>query len=385
MLVTGDSAGQQYIGAGGVGTQRYDPKGELVCNPLPTGTDPRRCLSLRGSGDNINDVLQYYFGGYLQVGGDGIAEDGTAHDIAGVAEPFEELTASLNGPDSADNQDRTSSFISTSGILPADEFKQFESWPAARWDKPGGPFDPHTGSHYVYSQIADVSYKRLTREFSVPAAGGSLGFWRSYDTEHDWDYLTVEARTAGGDDWTTLPDANGHTSASTGESCASGWVEELHPHLAHYQTSDGEGTCTATGTTGEWHAASGSSNGWQHRRWISRPGPVRRSRSSISYINRHRAADPGVPSWTSCSRTVAPRRSRAGWTAGRSPVRPPGARPTPTTSSEPMPRASRSATRSLPRAAASRLRPGGRLDGRGAGRHDGSSVGPPAAGPDPDR
>ena len=29
--------------------------------------DPRRCLSLRGSGDGVNDVLQYYFGGYLAV------------------------------------------------------------------------------------------------------------------------------------------------------------------------------------------------------------------------------------------------------------------------------------------------------------------------------
>ena len=53
------------------------------------------------------------------------------------------------------------------------QFPQFESWPSARWDKPGGPFDPHTGEQYVYSQIADVSYKRLTRTVTVPAGGGS--------------------------------------------------------------------------------------------------------------------------------------------------------------------------------------------------------------------
>ncbi len=262
VLYTGDSAGHQYSGAG-VGTQLYDPQGEIACNPLPAGTDPRRCLALRGSGDGVNDVLQYYFGGYLDVAGDGIADDGSAFDITGVADPFAGLSASLNGPDSADNQDRTSSFLSTSGILPPDEFPQFESWPAARWDKPGGPFDPHSGSQYVYSQIADVSYKRLTQEIAVPADGGSLTFWTSYDMEQDWDYFAVEARTAGGDDWTTLPDANGHTGTATGESCASGWVEELHPHLAHYQTSDGAGNCTATGTTGEWNAATGSSHGWQ--------------------------------------------------------------------------------------------------------------------------
>ena len=127
------------------------------------------------------------------------------------------------------------------------------------------------GSKYVYSQIADASYKRLTREIAVPAAGGELTFWTSYDTEPDWDYLTVEARPAGSDDWTTLPDANNHTTQSTGQSCpgsTSGWADELHPHLTHYQTyhAGSPATCTPTGTSGEWNAATGSSNGWQEWR-----------------------------------------------------------------------------------------------------------------------
>ena len=50
VLYTGDQAGDQYAGIVGVGTQLYDPKGEIACNPLPAGTDARRCLSLRGSG-----------------------------------------------------------------------------------------------------------------------------------------------------------------------------------------------------------------------------------------------------------------------------------------------------------------------------------------------
>ena len=49
----------------------------------------------------------------------------------------------------------------------------------------------------MYSQIADVSYKSLTREIAVPAAGGSMTFWTSYDTEAEWDHLFVEARTPG--------------------------------------------------------------------------------------------------------------------------------------------------------------------------------------------
>jgi Zinc carboxypeptidase len=263
VLFAGDSAGQQYTNAA-VGNQLYDPKGEIACNPLPAGTDERRCLPLFGSffgGDTTNDVLQYYLGGYVAVANDGHL-GGAAFDSTGVDDPFTGFNWGLDDPIFAGNTFRRSSFLATSGILPVDQFKQFESWAAARYDKPGGPFDPHTGTQYVYSQIADVSYKRLTREVAVPAGGGSMTFWTSYDTEAEWDHLFVEARTPGGDDWTTLPDANGHTTTATGQSCPAGWVE-LHPHLAHYQTWDGASACTETGTTGAWNAASGNSAGWQ--------------------------------------------------------------------------------------------------------------------------
>ena len=264
VMYTGNQAGMQYSGAPPVGTQLYDPQGEIGCGAsLPAGTDTRRCLRLRGSGDNVNDVLQYWFGGYLQIPGDGLDETGEVFDVAGIDDPFGGIDWGMNGPESANNQNATSSFISTSGILPVDEFPQFESWPSARWDKPGGPFNPHTGEQYVYSQIADVSYKRLTRTVTVPAGGGTLDFWTSFDTEVDWDYVFVEARTPGGDDWTTLPDINGNTTQSTGESCPSGW-RELHPQLDHYQTLDeAAGTCSPTGTTGTWNASSGNSAGWQ--------------------------------------------------------------------------------------------------------------------------
>ncbi len=270
VLLAGDAAGQQYTNAA-VGNQLYDPKGEIACNPLPAGTDPRRCLPLFGSffgGDTMNDVVQYYLGGYVAVANDG-HDGGTAFDSRGVDDPFTGLNWGLNDPVFAGNAIRRSSFLATSGILPPDQFKQFESWPAARYNKPGGPFDPHTGTQYVFSQIADVSYKRLTREIAVPPAGGFLSFWTSYDTELHWDHLFVEARTPGGNDWTTLPDANGHTSQDTGESCkqenSGGW-RTLHPHLDHYQTQTGASTCSPTGTTGAWHAASGNSAGWQEWR-----------------------------------------------------------------------------------------------------------------------
>jgi bacillopeptidase F (M6 metalloprotease family) len=132
---------------------------------------------------------------------------------------------------------------------------------SARYDRPGGPFDPHSGDWYVHSQIADVSYKRLTKTVT-PQAGDTLSFWTSYNTEPEWDFMFVEVKKTDGT-WTTLPDTMGHTSQDTGESCPAGW-HDLHPWLEHYQTLNADGTCSPTGTdNGQWNAASGSSGGWQ--------------------------------------------------------------------------------------------------------------------------
>ncbi len=120
---------------------------------------------------------------------------------------------------------------------------------------------PHTGTQYAVSQAANTTFKRLRRTIAVPADGATMTFWINRDTESDWDHVFVEARTAGQRDWTTLPDANGHTDDDTGRSCPY-WLG-LHPFLAHYQTDDGAGGCTASGTTGTWNAASGFSDGWE--------------------------------------------------------------------------------------------------------------------------
>ena len=68
------------------------------------------------------------------------------------------------GTPSAGNQDHSASFIPTSTLLPPSQFPdQPDSWISSKFDRTGGPFDPHTGTHYMYSQIGDQSYKRLTR------------------------------------------------------------------------------------------------------------------------------------------------------------------------------------------------------------------------------
>ena len=127
----------------------------------------------------------------------------------------------------------------------------------------------------MWSDRADEAYKRLTRTITVPAGGASMSFWTSYNLELDFDYMIVEAHTVGQDDWTTLPDQNGHTTSdlSSDESCPGGWSDPtdtanvLHPFLQHYQTRNGD-TCSPSGDTtkgfnGVWNAANGSSSGWQ--------------------------------------------------------------------------------------------------------------------------
>jgi hypothetical protein len=264
VLYTGKYAGHQY--APGHGTQRYDPFENAQCSSDPAIL--ARCRPLGGSGDNVSDILEYWFGASLvneDAGTD--PETGGLFDVLGKADPFTGLDWGFNGPDSADNQDHSASFIATSGLLSPDTFPQFTSWAAAGYDRPGGPFEPHSGENYVYSGISDVSYKRLTRTINVPAGGATLSFWSSRDTEPGWDHFFVEAHTPNQDDWTTLPDLNGNTTTATGDSCAAGWTD-LHPWLEHYVTYDpGSDTvdpsCTPEGTSGKWNAASGTSGGWQ--------------------------------------------------------------------------------------------------------------------------
>ncbi|HEY1105411.1 MAG TPA: M14 family zinc carboxypeptidase, partial [Agromyces sp.] len=195
VLYTGKYAGTQYAGA-----YAYDP---TAANALCT--DPAvapRCRTLGGSGDGMNDTLQYWLGSYLVVDDAGTTEDGGLLDVLGVDTPLTGLDWGFGGADSAANQDHSNSFITTSGILNPQQYPQFDSWVAGRWDRTGGPFEPHTGDAYAYSQIGDVSYKRLTRTIDVPAGGAQLSFWTSYDTEESWDHVAVEAHTPGQDDWT---------------------------------------------------------------------------------------------------------------------------------------------------------------------------------------
>jgi len=205
-----------------------------------------------------DDFFQYYLGSYMHLAGSGMDQDsGLPFDIIGVdRDPiFDGLAFSIHGGNGADNQHDVDSFLLTSHLLP-----HFTSSIAARYDRIGAPpFDPHSGGYCVYSQKADMAYKRLGGTFTLPAGTATLTFWISYDIESYWDYAFVEICEAGTDTWTTLPEMNGLTTQETGESCAGKWVDQIHPFLAHYMNDE----CLPQGTTGDWHAFTGNSGGWK--------------------------------------------------------------------------------------------------------------------------
>ena len=145
------------------------------------------------------------------------------------------------------------------------------------------PTGPHHGQRYAISLNGDSAYKRFARASTIPAGGATMSFWINRDTEANWDYFMVEAKTSSGSDWTTLEDLNGHTSQDTGNSCP-GWLE-LHPFLTHYQTDNGDGTCSPTGTTGEWHAATGTSDGYEQWKVDLSPWAGKKVRLALTYVS----------------------------------------------------------------------------------------------------
>jgi hypothetical protein len=207
-----------------------------------------------------DDVYQYWFGANSRIRRGGLDGAGVPLDVEGSGGVFDGYDFGIDGGDGASNQaGSTASWIVTSSMLPEDEFPQFASERLGAWAVGGGaPYEPVTGDWQMATDHDDIAYKRLATTVDLTgAATASLDFAASYGIETDWDYMFVEVHTVGADDWTTLPDANGHTGQDTGQSCPSGWATQLHPQLFHYQDL----ACSPTGTTGTWHAATGPSDG----------------------------------------------------------------------------------------------------------------------------
>ncbi len=275
VALTGHSAGRQYD------LVEYPQEGFSLtqCDGNLQTTNEGKCQPLS------NDFIQYYLGSYVRSEGGGLDASGNPFPVSGLVPPLAAWNATLNNPEtSAGNQAvrapglaTTGNFLVTSSVLPPATYPQFASEQVADWQLPGGAaFDPHSGTQYMYSQNSNRGYKRLRRQVDMRTAStGELSFFTSYNTELDWDFVFVEAQTVdpvsgqGRGDWTTLPERDGITHTEPGSSCASGWGAQLHARTLNYQTHvpNGPGgnddSCLSTGTTGEWHAASGNSAGWQ--------------------------------------------------------------------------------------------------------------------------
>jgi hypothetical protein len=254
LLYTGRHAGWQFANAFDYNPVSTRPP---YCNAVNLDADDE-CLFLS------DDFLQYWLGAYLFVEDGGTdrgdpetTDDDKAFPLAGTDVPFAGAASSpwtINQTFAAGRDATTQSFITTSSILKTDTYPQFTSTAPGEWvTGVAGPYEPHSPTHYVYSQRADIRYQRLMNTFTVAPGDDQLSFFISYDTEPNWDFVFVEAHTVGQDDWVTLPVA-GITSSDTGESCPEGWFE-LHPWLERYQGAD----CSGAG----WNATSGRSPGWE--------------------------------------------------------------------------------------------------------------------------
>jgi hypothetical protein len=208
-----------------------------------------------------NDFLQYWLGSYLPAGAaltEQLKEDPAVGDTA----------FGLNGPGSVSNAPVLQSFLTTTSLIP--DYPAFAAGTEFGSDraiafnrKPS--FDPPTGDWYMSSGSANYGYKRLTKTVDLTGRDAAeLAFKISYDTEPGYDFVFVEARSVGGEDWKTLPDANGHTSTSVGVGCteSSDYWLSAHPHLREYIVREGTGNCHAV-APGSWNAATGNSAGWQ--------------------------------------------------------------------------------------------------------------------------
>ncbi|HVF78265.1 MAG TPA: M14 family metallopeptidase [Solirubrobacteraceae bacterium] len=250
-----------------------------------------------------DDFLQYWLGAYRYVVGAGEDATGQPFGVQGTVNPFDALSLTFNGADSAQNNDSTATLLTTSSVLDPVRYPLFaDSRAAARWLRPGAsPFAPHAGSWFLSAGADDVAYKRLLKPFAIPAGGGAVKLWTSFDLEPDYDYMFVEIHRVGHDDWTTLADANNHTHPDVGLSCpttggGSAWHTN-HPFLAHYQTVTNAGAdCLPTGSSGAWNAATGNSGGWQE--W-SLPIPAQYHGQNVE-ISVSVATDPaslGLGAW----------------------------------------------------------------------------------------
>ncbi len=280
-LVTGETAGYTGLLGGAVGGIYYGLDGAPEEDCVVTQDFFSDCLLL------ADDFFQYYLGAFDRSdAADPAGYLGTGDPLTGLEGTLGSALASANPVDEA------GSFTPTSEALPIADFPQFASSGVAEYAAGGpDPYAPVEGAQYAGATHVDDAYMRLTRTVDLTAvtAGQSpqLQAQLSFDTEFGYDNVIVEARTAGGSDWTTLPDLNGGTTTNVPTECEAGFLLAEHPFLANYLT--GGDPCTPTGLTGEWNAFTGNSGGWQQVAFDLSAYAGSQVEVSVSYVT-----DPGT-------------------------------------------------------------------------------------------
>ncbi|MFC4499253.1 MULTISPECIES: M14 family metallopeptidase [Streptomyces] len=240
-------------------------------------------------GTPSNDFSQYYLGAYSRTSTPGATGFTGSGALAGFGGP---LGAATGNP-----LDRAGTYRVTSEELPVATYPQFKSAGAGQFAGTVNPYGPYAGSYMAAAVHTDDAYKRLTRTIDLTGVGAAskpaLRTQLLWDTEPGYDNAIVEVHTVGADDWTTLPEAGGATSATVPDDCGAGFYIGEHPWLKHYLTI-GSNDCTATGTSGSWNALTGASSGWQQVNFDLSAYAGKQIEVSLSYVTDPSAGGRGV-------------------------------------------------------------------------------------------
>jgi Zinc carboxypeptidase/Immune inhibitor A peptidase M6 len=297
LIHAGETA--QYSGLPGIGdavgglfyASNGDETSECVVHTVPGFFED--CLIL------ADDFRQYYLGAFART------DNSNPDAVEGVADPITGYEGNLGGPVvEGDNPlNEAGVFQPTSEVLPADQFPQFASQGAALYPlEQGSPFAPVEGERYAGALHADSSYMRLTKTVDLSGASSAqLQFQLSINTEPSYDNVIVEARTAGGSDWTTLPDVSVPSRSNEtppAECTGTGFLLQLHPFLRNYL--DGP-DCQ----TGVWHRMTSGPqfpSGWHQVAFDLGAFAGRQVELSITYVTD--PASGGVGAFVDDTRVV---------------------------------------------------------------------------------
>ncbi|MFE9217935.1 M14 family zinc carboxypeptidase [Streptomyces lavendulae] len=230
-----------------------------------------------------DDFSQYYLGAYGRAGVSGPTGFTGAGSLAGAK-------GSLAGA-AGNPLDAPGAYTVTSDSLPAAQFPQFKSAQAGQYAGVVNPYAPYAGTGMAAATHEDDDWKRLTRTVDLTKVTAAdrpqLKMALNWNTEEGYDHAVLEARTAGGEDWTTLPDSGGLSSTTVPAECEAGFFVNDHPFLRHYLTLDAGG-CSPSGTSGAWNSFTGSSGGWKQVSFDLSAYAGKTVEVSLSYVT-----DPG--------------------------------------------------------------------------------------------